>query len=97
MYKRIKVERYAIPMVCERCSHAWNYIGKNEYVATCPLCRTKLSEKKDESELLILKTQTPSSQLSFQGDRTETKKEHVDSKLDYYFNPFLAGMAMWQG
>jgi hypothetical protein len=22
---------------------------------------------------------------------------YIDSKLDYYFNPFLAGMAMWQG
>jgi hypothetical protein len=56
-----------------------------------------ISEKNGESKLLVLKTQTPSSQLTFQGDRTETKKEHVDSKLDYYFNPFLAGMAMWQG
>ncbi|MGB6529495.1 MAG: hypothetical protein WBF33_15410 [Candidatus Nitrosopolaris sp.] len=56
-----------------------------------------ISEKNGESKLLVLKTQTPSSQITFQGDRTETKKEHVDSKLDYYFNPFLAGMAMWQG
>ncbi|MFY9869498.1 MAG: hypothetical protein WAK17_07250, partial [Candidatus Nitrosopolaris sp.] len=55
-----------------------------------------ISEKNGESKLLVLKTQTPSSQITFQGDRTETKKEHVDSKLDYYFNPFLAGMAMWQ-
>jgi hypothetical protein len=55
-----------------------------------------ISEKNGESKLLVLKTQTPSSQLTFQGDRTETKKEHVDSKLDYYFNPFLAGMAMCQ-
>jgi hypothetical protein len=47
MYKRIKVERYVIPMVCGRCSYAWNYTGKNEYVATCPLCRTKLSIKKN--------------------------------------------------
>ena len=56
-----------------------------------------ISEKNGESKLLVLKTQTPSSQITFQGNRTETKKEHVDSKLDYYFNPFLAGMAMWQG
>ena len=53
-----------------------------------------ISEKNGDSKLLVLKTQTPSSQLTFQGNRTETKKEHVDSKLDYYFNPFLAGMAM---
>ncbi|MGC1928892.1 MAG: hypothetical protein WA667_07940 [Candidatus Nitrosopolaris sp.] len=32
---------------------------------------------------------------SFQGDRTETT-EDVNSKLDYCFNPFLTGMAMWQ-
>ena len=54
-----------------------------------------ISEKNGESKLLVLKTQTPSSQITFQGDRTETT-EDVDSKLDYYFNPFLAGMAMWQ-
>ncbi|MFY9798880.1 MAG: hypothetical protein WAJ93_24595, partial [Candidatus Nitrosopolaris sp.] len=54
-----------------------------------------ISEKNGESKLLVLKTQTPSSQITFQGDRTETT-EDVDSKLDYYFNPFLAGMAMCQ-
>jgi hypothetical protein len=45
--KKIEEKRYVIPMVCGRCSHAWNYTGKNEYVATCPLCRTKLSIKKN--------------------------------------------------
>jgi hypothetical protein len=47
MYKRTLQERYVIPMACSRCSHAWNYTGKNQYVATCPLCRTKLSIKKN--------------------------------------------------
>jgi hypothetical protein len=54
-----------------------------------------ISEQNGESNLLVLKTQIPHTQLSFQGDRTETK-EDVNSKLDYYFNPFLTGMAMWQ-
>ncbi|MGC1930809.1 MAG: hypothetical protein WA667_17705 [Candidatus Nitrosopolaris sp.] len=54
-----------------------------------------ISEKNSESDLLVLKTQTPPSQLTFQGDRTEST-EDVNSKLDYYFNPFLTGMAMWQ-
>ena len=47
-----------------------------------------ISEKNSESDLLVLKTQTPQT-------RTETT-EDVNSKLDYYFNPFLTGMAMWQ-
>jgi hypothetical protein len=54
-----------------------------------------ISEQNSESNLLVLKTQTPYSQLTIQGDRTETK-EDVNSKLDYYFNPFITGMAMWQ-
>jgi hypothetical protein len=33
-----------------------------------------ISEKNGESKLLVLKTQTPSSLLTFQGDRSETKK-----------------------
>jgi hypothetical protein len=45
-----------------------------------------ISEKNSESDLLVLKTQQT---------RTETT-EDVNSKLDYYFNPFLTGMAMWQ-
>jgi hypothetical protein len=55
-----------------------------------------ISEQNGESNLLVLKTQIPHTQLTFQGDRTETK-EDANSKLDYYFNPFLTGMAMWQG
>jgi hypothetical protein len=31
---------------CHRCSHFWEYSGKNVYVATCPHCRTQLSIKK---------------------------------------------------
>lgn len=44
---RIVQERLVTPMVCKRCSHTWNYTGNNPYVATCPLCRTKLSIKKN--------------------------------------------------
>jgi hypothetical protein len=61
MYERIKVEMYAIPMACSRCSYAWNYTGKNEYVATCPLCRTKLSIKKNNRIMQTgLENETPS-------------------------------------
>jgi hypothetical protein len=49
---RILQERYVIPMVCGRCSHAWNYTGKNPYLATCPFCRTKLSIKKHSVQAL---------------------------------------------
>ena len=61
MYERIKVETYAIPMACSRCSHVWNYTGRNQYVATCPLCRTKLSIKKNNRIMQTsLENETPS-------------------------------------
>ena len=31
---------------CQRCGHKWAYKGKNEYVATCPHCRTYVTIKK---------------------------------------------------
>ena len=40
------------PLRCQRCDHIWNYKGKNEYVATCPHCRTFVTIKK-HSILLI--------------------------------------------
>ena len=43
--QKVIQERYVIPMVCSRCEHFWGYIGKNNYVVTCP--RTKLSIKKN--------------------------------------------------
>jgi len=60
MYERIKVEKYVIPMDCARCSHTWNYTGKNQHVVTCPLCRTKLSIKKNNRIMQTrLKNETP--------------------------------------
>lgn len=67
--------------------------------------------KNNDSNLLALKTPTlppvfleetesistnlhQDSQLAFQDERTE--KGNVNSILDYYFNPFLTGMDMWQ-
>jgi hypothetical protein len=44
---RVVRERLVIPMVCGRCLHPWDYSGKNQYVATCPLCRSKLSIRKN--------------------------------------------------
>lgn len=48
----------AIPLKCQRCSHIWNYKGKNEYVATCPHCRTFVTIKK-HSILLIDRVSQP--------------------------------------
>jgi hypothetical protein len=35
-------------------------------------------------------------QLSFQDKKETETTENVNSMLDYYFNPFLTGMAVWQ-
>jgi len=40
------LSRKVEPLRCHRCSHFWEYSGKNMYVATCPHCRTQLSIKK---------------------------------------------------
>jgi hypothetical protein len=45
-------ERLVTPMVCGRCSHPWDYSGKNQYVATCPFCRSKLSIRKNSVKSL---------------------------------------------
>lgn len=45
--QKVIQERYVIPMVCSRCKHFWGYTGTNNYVVTCPRCRTKLSIKKN--------------------------------------------------
>ncbi len=31
---------------CQPCHHQWRYKGNNQYVATCPHCRTYVSVKK---------------------------------------------------
>jgi DNA-directed RNA polymerase subunit RPC12/RpoP len=49
---RVVRERLVTPMVCGRCSHTWDYSGKNQYVATCPLCRSKLSVRKNSVKSL---------------------------------------------
>jgi hypothetical protein len=35
-----------IPIQCGRCDHTWNYRGKNEYVTSCPHCRTTVMIQK---------------------------------------------------
>ena len=52
MSVRIVEEKLVTPMTCSRCKYAWNYSGKNTYVATCPFCRTKLSISKNRREIL---------------------------------------------
>ena len=42
----ITEQRMITPIRCHRCTHEWNYGGKNLFVATCPHCRTQLSIRK---------------------------------------------------
>jgi hypothetical protein len=51
MSVRIVEEKFVTPLTCSRCEYAWNYSGKNTYVATCPYCRTKLSISKNRREV----------------------------------------------
>ncbi len=46
------------PIKCHRCNHKWYYKGKNEYVATCPHCRTYVTLKK-HSILLVGQVSQP--------------------------------------
>jgi DNA-directed RNA polymerase subunit RPC12/RpoP len=67
--RRMIQERYVIPMVCSRCKHFWGYIGKNDYVVTCPHCRTKLSIKKNskvpsETGLRVVETLNQSAKVN---------------------------------
>ena len=49
---RVIQQRLVTPMVCHKCSHAWPYAGKNDHVATCPVCRSKLSIRKNSVKSL---------------------------------------------
>ena len=40
------IQLKVIPLKCQRCNHQWDYKGKNEYIATCPHCRTYVTIKK---------------------------------------------------
>lgn len=42
----ITEQRTVTRIRCHRCTHEWNYGGKNLFVATCPHCRTQLSIRK---------------------------------------------------
>ena len=52
MYKLI--QKRVIPLQCKRCSHMWEYSGKNVYFATCPYCKTCVNIRKQ----LNIKTKT---------------------------------------
>ena len=47
----ILITKSAIPLKCQRCSKVWNYTGKNEWVATCPHCRTFVRIKKQRVDV----------------------------------------------
>jgi hypothetical protein len=42
----IMIEVKATLLKCQRCGYNWAYKGKNDYVATCPHCRTYVTIKK---------------------------------------------------
>jgi len=49
MVGSIVITKTARPLTCQRCSHRWNYTGKNDYIATCAHCGTKVSLHKQLS------------------------------------------------
>ena len=36
-----------IILKCKRCEHHWEYKGKNQYVVSCPHCRTSVMFPKE--------------------------------------------------
>jgi hypothetical protein len=42
----LTTQKNEIPIGCHRCRHIWNYTGKNEYVASCPSCKTAVMIRK---------------------------------------------------
>ena len=39
-----------VVLKCPRCSHVWNYKGKNPYSCNCAYCRTGISIKRHTYE-----------------------------------------------
>ena len=37
---------------CQHCNYKWDYLGDNEYYATCPRCRYKVKIPKDKASVL---------------------------------------------
>jgi NADH-quinone oxidoreductase subunit E len=37
---------------CQHCNYKWDYLGDNEYYATCPRCRYKVKIPEDEASFL---------------------------------------------
>jgi len=53
-------------MECQHCNYKWDYLGDNEYYATCPRCRYKVKIPEDKAAVLrrkklgqMLKTKPP--------------------------------------
>lgn len=51
MPRIITIEKKAILLQCHRCKHSWPYTGLNNYIASCPHCGTKVSIKKQLSQI----------------------------------------------
>lgn len=55
VYKKIpqiEIVKKAIPLICQRCEHRWNYTGLNKYVAPCPTCNTKVTIAKSYEKVI---------------------------------------------
>jgi tRNA(Ile2) C34 agmatinyltransferase TiaS len=38
---------------CQRCSHGWEYRGRNPYFTLCPHCRTTVRTRKKEGQGVV--------------------------------------------
>ena len=37
-----KCKQNVVNLICQRCSYNWSYRGKNQYVTSCPKCKTSV-------------------------------------------------------
>lgn len=51
MIKRTIIKK-VILLKCHRCKHEWGYSGKNEFIVTCPHCNTKVTMKKQQTDII---------------------------------------------
>ena len=70
------IEQNVIPLKCQRCRHNWYYKGKNEYVATCPHCRTYVTIKKSRILLIGKEAKPKQSAESISIKSTEGAHNH---------------------
>lgn len=62
---------------CQRCKYWWVYTGNNQFVCSCPHCRTTVTIKKKDP---LYTERSP--QLKYQ--HTEDRNQHLKEKDDFY-------------